>query len=70
MATLKEARSAKAGLKKILADVPEVLGVGIGKSEGDYHLKVNLRELTTVVPDEFDRVQVVVEVMGPIVVRT
>jgi hypothetical protein len=67
VATLDQARSAKAKVLKIFGRKAAVVGVGITEINGGYGVKVNLRQAPhpgTDLPDALDGVPVRVEVVG------
>jgi hypothetical protein len=69
VATLDQARTAKAKALKVFGRKAAVVGVGITELDGGYGVKVNLREAPrpgTDLPDALDGVPVRVEVVGPI----
>ena len=69
MDALERARAAKEKAKRLLADVPEVNGVGLGMRGGEYVVKVNVTRPPTdaeAIPRDLDGVPVVVDVVGDI----
>ena len=71
--TLAHARAAKQKLAQRLADVEEVVGVGITKVNGQYGVKVNLQQSLrdpTMIPDAIDGVPVHLDIIGTIRVRS
>ncbi|HEV3456979.1 MAG TPA: hypothetical protein VHG32_10500 [Thermoanaerobaculia bacterium] len=67
LATLDQARGAKAKAMKIFAAKADVVGVGITQIDGGYGIKVNLREAPrpgASLPDDLDGVPVRIEVVG------
>ena len=73
MATLEEATAAKATLRSNLGRPEWLRGVGIGKDDTGYCIKVNVASITADVeasiPREIDGVPVHVEVVGDISVQ-
>jgi hypothetical protein len=67
-ATLEAARAAKEEAKRRLADVADVVGVGLTKAKsGGYAVKVNLQSAPAEpMPDNVQGVPLVVEVVGTI----
>ena len=65
-ATLDEARAAKEKLRTVLADRPEVTGIGITRDGGGYAVKVDLSQPCDAVPSEIAGVAVRAEVVGRI----
>jgi hypothetical protein len=67
-ATLEQARAAKAKVRKLVGDHPDVNGIGIAPIGDGYGVKLNLVEGTLAdrVPREIDGVPVWVETVGPI----
>ena len=65
-ATLDEARAAKEKLRAMLADRPEVTGIGITRHGGGYAVKVDLSQACDAVPPEIAGVAVRAEVVGRI----
>ncbi len=68
MATLRNARKAKAKAARLLDGDPRVQGIGITKHAGEFAIKVNLLEASDKndLPTHVDGVRVDVEVVGPI----
>jgi hypothetical protein len=67
--TLEQARAAKKEALRHFEKLGTVVGVGVTRVDGDYAVKVNLRERPpegVVVPSEIDGVPIRVEVVGPI----
>ena len=67
--SLDKARQAKESAKSALAHVPGVVGVGLTKVDGDYAVKVNLRDRLpdgVSVPKQIAGVRVCVEIVGSI----
>jgi hypothetical protein len=70
--SLKKAQAAKQAALERLRALDQVVGVGITRVEGQYAVKVNVREPIDgkfEVPDEIDGVAVCVEVTGRIRAR-
>lgn len=70
--SLKKARAAKQAALARLRTLDEVVGIGITRIDGEYAVKVNLRQPIDgkiKVPDEIDGVQVCVEITGRIRAR-
>lgn len=70
--TLEQARAAKPAALRRFGKIARVVGVGITRVNGEYAVKVNLREPVSSdveVPDEIDGVRIRVEVTGPIRAR-
>lgn len=65
-ATLEQARAARDAMRAVLADRPEVSGIGITRHEGGYAVKVNLTTPSDAVPKEMLGVPVRTEVVGRI----
>ena len=67
-ASLEEARKAKEQAKRLLAGLDFVVGIGISGSEGEYVLKVNLREGANLdkIPASVSGIPVKTEVVGEI----
>lgn len=67
-APLEEARAAKRRVAELLADLPELEGVGVTFLDDGFAVKVNLRRMPSScdIPAEIDGVPVLVEVVGPI----
>ena len=71
--TIEQARAAKISAKRVLANVPGVVGVGITRVGKDYAIKVNLNAPLpsgTSVPDRIGKVAVTVEIVGDITKRS
>jgi S1-C subfamily serine protease len=67
VATLDQARAAKARVMELLEGSPELRGVGIARAQGGFCVKVNLvRSPSAPLPADVDGVPVVVEVVGDI----
>jgi hypothetical protein len=67
IATLEQARAAKAGAAGSLAGIGDVVGVGLTKAKRGYAVKVNLRRRPTgPVPATLDGVPLVVDVVGDV----
>ncbi|MGH2382995.1 MAG: hypothetical protein ACRDG7_17480 [Candidatus Limnocylindria bacterium] len=67
VATLDQARAAKARIAQLLAGTPELRGVGIARAERGFCVKVNLeREPSAELPTDIDGVPILVEVVGDI----
>ncbi|MGH2444642.1 MAG: hypothetical protein ACRDGD_01160 [Candidatus Limnocylindria bacterium] len=67
VASLDQARAAKAGLLELLSGRPELRGVGIARVPGGFGVKVNLlRSPSAPLPVDVEGVPVVVEVVGEI----
>lgn len=66
-ATLERARAAKRHVVELLADLPELEGVGVTFLDDGFAVKVNLRRmpLSCDIPAEVDGVPILVEVVGP-----
>ena len=67
--SIEQARQAKEQAKATLADLPGLVGIGIGKIGADYAVKVNLRAALpgdAGVPGSIAGVPVIVEVVGEI----
>ena len=67
--TLEQARAAKAAAQRRFEQLPSLVGVGVTRVDGEYAIKINLREPLTPaadVPADIDGVPVVVEVVGAI----
>ena len=67
--TLEQARAAKAAALRRFEHLPALVGVGVTRIDGEYAIKINLREPPTSpadVPADIDGVPLVVEVVGPI----
>ncbi len=67
--TLENARAAKRKLATCLANVDGIVGVGIAKVDGQYAVKVNLRQPlndSEVIPDTVDGVPVHLDIVGTI----
>lgn len=67
--TLKQAQAAKRRAVSLLKDDQTVVGVGITRQDGEYAVKVNLREArpaASPIPPQIDGVAVKVEVTGVI----
>jgi hypothetical protein len=64
-ATLDEARAAKEKLRTVLADRPEVTGIGIARDGGGFAVKVDLSARCDV-PAEIGGVPVRAEIVGPV----
>lgn len=70
-ATIEQARAAKAKLKERLKDRANVVGIGIGREEASYCVKVNLgTEASDDLPQNVDGVIIRYEVVGTIRSRT
>ena len=67
-ATLDQAELAKQELRKQLAGVPGIRGIGIAVLENGYGVKVNLldRAARHLIPDDVDGVPVIVDIVGVI----
>jgi hypothetical protein len=68
-ATLDQARVAKRKAIELLAEIPELRGIGIAPLiGGGFGLKVNLLRATegVQIPAEIDGVPVIVEIVGPV----
>jgi hypothetical protein len=68
MASIEEARAAKVKVGRMLADHPDLRGVGIARANGSFGLKVNLADgrRAAAVPCDVDGVPVLVEVVGDV----
>lgn len=68
MASIEEARAAKVKVGRMLADHPDLRGVGIARANGSFGLKVNLADgrRAGAVPCDVDGVPVLVEVVGDV----
>jgi hypothetical protein len=67
--TIGQARAAKNVAKSELAEIPEVVGIGVTKVGDNYALKINLREEpngSVQVPESIAGVPVKIEVVGRI----
>jgi len=67
--TIEQARAAKAAAQRYFEERGSVVGVGVTRVDGDYAVKINLREPLAdgiEIPAEIDGVPVRVEVVGPI----
>ena len=70
-ATIEQALAAKAKLKERLKDRSDVVGIGIGREQASYCVKVNLgAEASGDLPQNVDGVMVRYEVVGTIRSRT
>jgi hypothetical protein len=67
MATLSEAKAAKARTRELLGNVDQLRGLGIARTDDGFGVKVNLqRELDEPIPEQIDGVPLVVEIVGTI----
>ncbi|NUR55637.1 MAG: hypothetical protein HOQ29_14425 [Acidobacteria bacterium] len=67
--TLEQARAAKTAALRRFDRLPSLVGVGVTRVNGEYAVKLNLREPlapAAAVPSEIDGVPLVVEVVGSI----
>jgi hypothetical protein len=67
--SMARARAAKDAAKRLLADIPGVVGIGVTKVGGEYALKVNLKAALpkgVAVPKRIEGVPVRAEVVGVI----
>jgi hypothetical protein len=70
--TIERARAAKTHILDHVADLPQVNGVGLARLGEGYAVKVNLSEPLEngkAIPQEWDGVPVVVDLVGRIVAR-
>lgn len=67
-ATLERAREVRPRVAALLADLPEVVGVGVTFLDDGFAVKVNFRRMpeSCEIPTEVDGVPLVVEVVGTI----
>jgi hypothetical protein len=64
--SLAAARAAAAKVRASLGARPEIAGIGVGRHEDGYAVKVNLTVPCAAVPAEMDGVPVRSEVIGPV----